>query len=270
MEFKLESITPAKAIEYLKHNTDNYRKLSRAKYKQYAEDMRNGKWQSNGEPIIFGEDGILKDGQHRLAAIIDSKKTVQIAVVRGVDKNVDIFDVGMQRTTMQLARNKDIDVNQTIIATATIVLDGFNSKATKSRIIDYVSEHIDELNRAYRLTAYGTKPYSKKASCITASYILLRTKTLPCYEIELFYRLFNSNGMVNADGYDASSAIMARRQFSDRDGAIGSAMRKEQLEIITKALLDFHSEKHVENAYKVQEPFVFKEYLDTVRKIDKI
>ena len=270
MEFKLETITPAKAVEYLKHNTNNYRKLSRAKYKQYAEDMRNGKWQPNGEPIIFGEDGILKDGQHRLAAIIDSKKTVQIAVVRGVDKNVDIFDVGMTRTALQITRNHDVDANPTIIATAGIILGGFKKSVAKSQIAEYVAEHIDELNRAFRCTTYGSKPFSKKASCVTASYILLRNKKLPCYDIELFFRLFSNYGYVSAEGYDPSPAIVARQQFEERSYSSGAAVRKEQLEIGTRALLDFHEGKHVGTAYKVQEPFIFEEFLNAVRKADKI
>lgn len=270
MEFKLESITPAKAVEYLKHNTNNYRKLSRAKYKQYAEDMRNGKWQANGEPIIFGEDGILKDGQHRLAAIIDSKKTVQMAVVRGVDKNVDIFDVGMTRTALQIAKTREVDANSAIMAAANIILGKFKKATTKSQVAEYVCEHIDELNRAFRCTTYGSKPFSKKASCIAASYILLRNKKLPCYEIELFFRLFSNYGYISAEGYDPSPAIIARQQFEERSCSSGSVVRKEQLEIITRALLDFHEGKSVATPYKVQEPFIFEELLDTIRKADKI
>ena len=270
MEFKLENITPAKAVEYLKHNTNNYRKLSRAKYKQYAEDMRAGKWQPNGEAIIFGEDGILKDGQHRLAAIIEANKTVQIAVIRGVDRNVDIFDVGMVRTTLQIAKNREVDTNQTILAAANIVLGKFRKAVTKSQTLDYVAEHIDELNRAFRCTVYGITPFSKKASCVAASYLMLRCKKLPCYELELFFRLFDSRGSVSAEGYDATPAITARIQFENRSSSSGTAVRKEQLEIITKALLDFHEGKHVTESYKVSEPFLFEEYLNAVRKADKI
>ena len=54
---EMEIITPQIASEYLAKNTNNYRVLSKSKVDVYAEDMRNGNWQENGEGIAFGEDG---------------------------------------------------------------------------------------------------------------------------------------------------------------------------------------------------------------------
>ena len=267
MDFKIESISPAKAVEYLRHNTDNYRKLTRSVFKRYADDMRNGRWQLNGEAIIFGEDGTLKDGQHRLAAIVESGKTIQMAVIRNVSKETDIFDVGMDRTALQIARAKGIEANSSVVAVANIVVCGFGGSPTKPAVTDYISEHIDELNRAYRCTTYGTKPFSKKASCVTASYLMFRADAIPCYEIELFFRLFNTSGSANAEGYDPSPAMVARRQFKGREGS-GSALRKEQLEIIMMALQDFHEGKNRVQEYKIKEPFICDKYLNKVRKMD--
>lgn len=267
MDFKVESISPAKATEYLRHNTDNYRKLTRAVYKRYAEDMKNGKWQLNGEAIVFGEDGTLKDGQHRLAAIIESGKTIQIAVVRGVPDEVDIFDVGVDRTALQMSKARGIDANASIVAVANIITGKFSSNPTKPMVAEYLQKNIDELNRAYRCTAYGTKPYSKKASCITASYLLLRTKRIPCYEIELFFRLFNTSGSASAEGYDPTPAMVARRQFKGRESN-GGMLRKEQLEIILMALRDFHEGKSRVQEYKIKEPFLCDELISEVRKMD--
>ena len=267
MEFKVESISPAKATEYLRHNTDNYRKLTRAVYKRYAEDMKNGNWQLNGEAIVFGEDGTLKDGQHRLAAIIECGKTVQMAVIRNVSKETDIFDVGVNRTALQMSRAKGLDANGSVVAVANIVVGKFNTTLTKPAVTDYISKHIDELNRAYRCTTYGTKPYSKKASCVTASYLMLRTMRIPCYEIELFFRLFNTSGSANAEGYDPSPVMVARRQFKGRESN-GGMLRKEQLEIILLAMKDFHDGKGRVQEYKIKEPFVCDELIDEVRKMD--
>ena len=71
---KVEKITPELAREYLKKNTDNYRKLARGTVRNYAEDIKNGRWELNGETIVFAESGVLQDGQHRLAAIIQANK----------------------------------------------------------------------------------------------------------------------------------------------------------------------------------------------------
>jgi len=267
MEFKIESISPAKAVEYLKYNTDNYRKLTRAVYKRYAEDMKNGKWQLNGEAIIFGEDGTLKDGQHRLAAIIESGKTIKMAVVRNVSKETDIFDVGVNRTALQMSRAKALDANGSVVAVANIVVGKFGTNLTKPMVVDYISGHIDELNRAYRCATYGTKPYSKKASCITASYLMLRTNRMPSYEVELFFRLFNTCGSANAEGYDPTPTMVARRQFKGRESN-GGMLRKEQLEIILMAMKDFHDGKGRTQEYKLKEPFLCDELINEVRKMD--
>lgn len=40
MEMKVERITPQMALEYLKANIGNYRKLSKARVALYAKDMR--------------------------------------------------------------------------------------------------------------------------------------------------------------------------------------------------------------------------------------
>ena len=80
----VENITPEKAREYLKTNTDNYRKISRAKAAIYAREMKAGKWELNGEGIMFAEDGTLKNGQHRLAAILMAGIPVRMTVIRGI------------------------------------------------------------------------------------------------------------------------------------------------------------------------------------------
>lgn len=267
MEFKVETISPAKAVEYLRHNTDNYRKLSRAVYKRYAEDMKNGRWQLNNESIAFTKDGTLRDGQHRLAAIIESGKTIQMVVARDVPNETDIFDVGVNRTTLQMARAKGMEANSSEVAVANIIVGGFYGAATKPVVADYIEKHIDELNRAFRLTTYGTKPYSKKASCIAASYLLLRTQKVPCYEVELFFRLFNTNGAANAEGYDPSPAMVARRQFKGRESN-GGLLRKEQLEIILMAMLDFHEGKSRTQEYKIKEPFICEKLISEIWKMD--
>lgn len=269
MEFKIESISPAKAVEYLRHNTDNYRKLTRAVYKRYAEDMKNGRWQLNGEAIVFGEDGTLKDGQHRLAAIIESGKTIQMAVIRDVKDDVTIYDVGMDRTVLQMSRAEGLDANASVVSVANIVTGKFGAAPTKPQVTHYISEHIDELNRAYRITTYGTKPYSKKASCVTASYLMLRTNRMPCYEVELFFRLFNTGGSANAEGYDPTPVMVARRQFKGREGG-GGFQRKEQLEIILMAMQDFHEGKSRMQEYKIKEPFLCEKLINEVRKADRL
>ena len=57
-------VTPELAKELLKFNTQNYRVMEMSTAIKYAQDMKAGLWQRNGEPIIFSKKGIEENGQH--------------------------------------------------------------------------------------------------------------------------------------------------------------------------------------------------------------
>src|SRR5687768_3937102 len=72
-----ELVTPDRAKQMLLNVRDKNRSLKENSVQIYAEAMRRGDWQFNGDPIRFGADGKLFDGQHRLTAIIRSGKPQQ-------------------------------------------------------------------------------------------------------------------------------------------------------------------------------------------------
>ena len=79
MQFKVINITPAVAARWLKKNGLN-RKQSNPHIKRLADKMASGNWITNGQTISFDIDGNLIDGQHRLAAIVESGATIEHAV----------------------------------------------------------------------------------------------------------------------------------------------------------------------------------------------
>lgn len=269
MDLKVETITPEMAAMYLKKNTQNYRKLSMSKARQYAEDIISGRWQLNGEPLIFGEDGILKDGQHRLAAIVKAGKPVKMAVIRGVESEAYIYDVGMNRTAQQITESNGYEANSTIIGAVSILLNPIQY-TPKTLIVEYTEKHFLELQRAFR-TVNGN-PFCKKSACMLASYLMLRTGTMPFYELEVFFRAFSTHCSVGLDGYDPSPAFTARKMFDDKrfNGRSGRSVQREQLEILMMALKDFHGKKARTESYKIQQPFQYEAYLMKVRKEDGI
>lgn len=80
---QVEMISPAVAELILSNNEKN-RPLNKSNLRKIATDMRDGNFHFNGEPIIISDEGKLLNGQHRLHAIIESKKTLPFMVVRGV------------------------------------------------------------------------------------------------------------------------------------------------------------------------------------------
>lgn len=99
IQASVERITPDVARRWLSnHNADNYRMMDRKHVQRLAEDMAAGRWQVNGEPIAFYSDGRLQNGQHRLAAIVQSGVSLQMLVVRGIAPSVTLADAGKKRT----------------------------------------------------------------------------------------------------------------------------------------------------------------------------
>lgn len=82
--FRLEEVGPRIAAEYLEHNRSN-RPIRQRHVKALARQMEKGLWMATDQGIGFDWNGHLTNGQHRLMAIIESGKTIEIMVARNLD-----------------------------------------------------------------------------------------------------------------------------------------------------------------------------------------
>lgn len=93
-------VTPKMAGEWLANKSVTNRRLKVTLVARFARDMKNGNWELNGSTIVFDQDGVLLDGQHRLQACIDSKTAFHSLVVFGVKSSAfDTVDTGKTRST---------------------------------------------------------------------------------------------------------------------------------------------------------------------------
>jgi hypothetical protein len=93
----VQTITPARAEEMLAANTAN-RPLSRPTVRSFAEAMRRGDWLVTHQGIAFDTEGVLVDGQHRLAAVIEADMPVEMTVFTEVEPHTfDVLDTGKRR-----------------------------------------------------------------------------------------------------------------------------------------------------------------------------
>lgn len=76
-------VTPDLATEWLTRNHSN-RPISKPLVVKYAHDMAHGRWVETHQGIAFDEEGYLRDGQHRLAAIVLSNTSVVLLVTEGL------------------------------------------------------------------------------------------------------------------------------------------------------------------------------------------
>jgi hypothetical protein len=94
---RVQTITPDKAADMLAANTTN-RPLSRATVRGFADAMRRGDWLVTHQGIAFDTDGVLVDGQHRLAAVIEAEMPVEMTVFTEVEPDTfDVLDTGKRR-----------------------------------------------------------------------------------------------------------------------------------------------------------------------------
>lgn len=96
-QVKVELVTPARARELLKKNSNN-RHISERAVNHYIRQIKAGEWQFNGDTIRIAEDGTLLDGQHRLEAIIKTGHTLECIIVYGLKKTAMMtIDSGRSR-----------------------------------------------------------------------------------------------------------------------------------------------------------------------------
>jgi len=114
-------MTPALAIKLLQANVMN-RLLSPRRVNSLAHAMASGNWRNDGNPIKMGSDGRLIDGQHRLAAVIQSGASVTMLLATEVDPLVRMtVDTGRSRSFRDYLRMEDVRQASDVAAAVRLV-----------------------------------------------------------------------------------------------------------------------------------------------------
>lgn len=167
--FKVIAVTPELAKKWLGSNAAGQRSIRRAVVDSYANDMAAGKWKLLPQMIIFDENGVLVDGQHRLSAVVLSKQTVKmwVAAAPGVSVH-DALDRGANRSIADLLQWHGSKVSTAVNLYRLITMGFDNKRVTKDEVLlayEATREHFDavhpRLHRQYL-------PSSVAAACIFA------------------------------------------------------------------------------------------------------
>jgi hypothetical protein len=96
--FDVVNVTPEIAKDLLKKNISN-RPLKRSRISQLADALNRGEWKLTPQGISLSTEGVLLDGQHRLAAIIKTNKSADLVIAKDVDPSVfTILDTSLKRS----------------------------------------------------------------------------------------------------------------------------------------------------------------------------
>jgi len=144
-------VTPEMAAKWLDGH-QNFRNMRKGFMLRLVADMKAGNFHDIGDPIRFDSSGALVDGQHRLAAIVESGVSISMHVAHGVDR-VEVVDSGTPRSVSDTL-NRTMAVPSANSATAAIRrlhrtqlvdISGAKQNAgislTNSQIVSYVENH---------------------------------------------------------------------------------------------------------------------------------
>lgn len=146
----IADLTPDIAAVLLERNPAN-RKIKPSKVEDYAKDMKHGSWKFNGEPVIIASDGLMNDGQHRAAAVLESRVPIKCVFVFGVVRETrDTLDQGVSRSAGDYLSMKGLGNTNNLAAVARSLWQwrtyGFlttngNYSPTRSEILEVVENN---------------------------------------------------------------------------------------------------------------------------------
>lgn len=181
MRYQEIEVTPTMAKYWLENNRVN-RGISKDRVNAYVREILDGNWILNGESIKIGEDGTLKDGQHRLSAVVKANVPVKMLVVFDIPESINFFDRGRTRSVcdtlringMQPPLSSSLSV---AVAKLALYLKGYGNVVTEHEVSEWLYEHEDEIKSLFSNALYKTKNQGiniKQSSIVLASIFALK------------------------------------------------------------------------------------------------
>lgn len=200
------TITPARATEMLKFNTNN-RSVKNALVERLARDMENGQWVCTGQPIIFSDTRLL-DGQHRLLACISAKADFHTHVTFGIDdKSFAYIDAGAIRSPGDVFRMHGVKNGKNMAAATKIVHAYKEGQLSALKKVRLLLNH-EELYQKYLQfpgledgSKYGSMWQTEKlctSNAVTAAFYI-------CQEINRRDAEFFFNKVGDSVGFDGKN-----------------------------------------------------------------
>ena len=177
---RVVEFTPELASYILTNLNHKNRPRKSSKIVQYATDMANDKWLITGETIAFGSDGLLKDGQNRLAACVRSNSPFKTHVMFGIDPMAfAVMDTGANRSHSDVLSIMGVPNAHKVTATLKLHLawrvgktNTGQMKVTNDELRSFYVNQVDEepMQRAVRMSDQVWQTTGYPASHVGALY----------------------------------------------------------------------------------------------------
>lgn len=224
MRTRVQKITPERAQQMLEANTAN-RPLSMTVVRAFADAMRRGDWMVTHQGIAFDTDGVLVDGQHRLAAVVEAGEPVEMTVFTEVDPDTfDVLDTGKRRNAadvLAIEGEKSTAMLAAMVRTVWLYENrpdtswsGGSASVTNHQIVQTLAEH----PRLRRFVSVGERISTEtgmiKSAAGAASYLVERVNKRSKLE-EWYDGIIEGAGLGKSDprlAFRRTMFAMARKQ----------------------------------------------------------
>lgn len=161
-------ITPEMAAKFLEKNKNRNMRENYAR--RLAADMREGRWRKTHQGIAFNCDGTLRDGQHRLRAIVLADVPIEMMVSSGLTDDAMLHvDGGAPRCDADRMKLSGAEyASRNLIAVArrmksSVMLDHGGSEFRTTKIFEFVEQHKEAILFAIALFSSKSKGLSSAA-----------------------------------------------------------------------------------------------------------
>lgn len=172
------TVTPALAKEWLSARNTNNRNKKPNYITTLSNAMKEGRWIYDGTPIKFDRNGVLSDGQHRLAAIVLSGVSVVLDVVFGLDPAARlVHDTGVPRSTADIVKLISTIPQHTTqtawFGTIYRIYRGFSARYDPSLVVSRYESWPSQMN--WLVNQHKGTPVGVRAASIWAAFSLAIT-----------------------------------------------------------------------------------------------
>lgn len=209
-------ITPEAAAELLLRNPKNrnYRAHHAAKM---ARDMKAGRFQMNGEPILIDRDGNVLDGQHRLHACVDSGIPLRTLLVTGLPPEVrETIDSGAARTIGDRFTMEGVPNAHTVAAAARLITGLANGRGYAASVTPSEAARILELHPGLVDSASKSHTAMPKMGSVLTAFHYVGTVVEDVSMADAFLGVFKTGVPFYREGDPAH--LLRERILRDRGG----------------------------------------------------
>jgi hypothetical protein len=171
-------VTPATAADWIKNNLNPRNRRSRfSTVVKYREEIKRNEWRETPEGIVFGADGVLINGEHRLRAIAESGKSVPLVVWRDWPAAAfRVFDTGRSRTVHEGDVVDGVNYDKRLYEIGRAFLYVTDHRPLPSELRAWVvaaNPTWQEYGKLMESVCLGPKRTKLRVACIAAAFLAL-------------------------------------------------------------------------------------------------